>query len=283
MYAYSNTGQGLAVSTGADASGEADLGMTTGEGGAFYGFSGNTAHPALTAFANAAGTDLIAGYGASAQENFIVQYGSLDRSGVVLNGGSDVQISGDLFVYGKVFQDCDAFPAVHGTSCFETADGTLSTNTVDRQTVRTYTPQQTSRTVEDFGEGHMVNGQGYVTLGTTFASTISRTTPYLVFITPEGDSHGLFVTGKSLTGFAVHDSMGGHSTLAFQYRILAHPYSATGSDVAEATTVKMRPASVPHFIVPAHVQKGHSGITPPSIGARVTRPPHNWVQNLHRQ
>jgi hypothetical protein len=44
-----------------------------------------------------------------------------------------------------------------------------------------------------------------------------------VFITPEGDSNGLYVSAKSPAGFAVRESRAGRSTLAFQYRILARP------------------------------------------------------------
>jgi hypothetical protein len=47
---------------------------------------------------------------------------------------------------------------------------------------------------------------------------------YLVFVTPEGDNRGLYVTQKSANGFAVHESQGGHSSLAFSYRIVAKPF-----------------------------------------------------------
>jgi hypothetical protein len=280
LYAYSATGTGIQVSTGS-IGGEATIGASTGEGGEFYGYSGSSADPALSIFAQESGTDLIGAHGASAQENFIVQYGTANRSGEALSGASDVQIAGDVYVYGRVFEDCNAFPAVSGTNCFEDTLGTATTSTSRGTQVQTYTAQQSTKTLEDFGEAQLVNGEGYVRLDPTFASTISRTQPYLVFITPEGDSHGLYVTAKSLSGFSVRESTSGRSTLAFQYRILAHPYGDTGVRMA-AIAPKVAPAFVPHGHIDAAMLKGHP-FAPPAIGARVARPPHVWVQNLHRQ
>jgi hypothetical protein len=47
---------------------------------------------------------------------------------------------------------------------------------------------------------------------------------YMVIITPEGPSRGLYVTKKSAVGFAVRENPGGNSTLAFSYRIVAKPF-----------------------------------------------------------
>jgi hypothetical protein len=67
------------------------------------------------------------------------------------------------------------------------------------------------------------NGNAYVYLDPAFANVIERGAKYLVFITPEGDSRGLYVTEKTARGFVVRENMGGHSTLAFSYRIVAKP------------------------------------------------------------
>jgi hypothetical protein len=63
-----------------------------------------------------------------------------------------------------------------------------------------------------------------VHLESRFATTKAPGVNYLVFITPEGDNRGLYVTQKSAVGFAVRESQGGHSTLAFSYRIVAKPF-----------------------------------------------------------
>jgi hypothetical protein len=97
------------------------------------------------------------------------------------------------------------------------------------------------KTVEDFGEAHVVGGRAYVPLDRTFASSIDGSRSYLVFITPEGDSRGLYVTGKSTSGFTVRESMGGSSSLAFQYRIVAHPYGDTTARMAFVPEKNRRP------------------------------------------
>jgi hypothetical protein len=86
-----------------------------------------------------------------------------------------------------------------------------------------YSPGETTRTLEDFGQGQIINGQGYVRLDPTYASTLDPRASYLVFITPDGDNNGLFVTQKTSAGFVVRESRGGHSTLAFDYRIVGKP------------------------------------------------------------
>ena len=42
-----------------------------------------------------------------------------------------------------------------------------------------------------------------------------------MFLTPEGECHGLYVTNKSAAGFEVHELGGGQSNVAFDYRIVA--------------------------------------------------------------
>lgn len=79
-------------------------------------------------------------------------------------------------------------------------------------------------TLEDLGEATLVNGQAYVSLDRAFAGTIDAHAKYLVFLTPEGDSRGLYVSAQSNRGFAVRENGGAHSTLAFDFRIVAKPY-----------------------------------------------------------
>jgi hypothetical protein len=44
---------------------------------------------------------------------------------------------------------------------------------------------------------------------------------YHVFLTPQGDCRGLYVSNKSAAGFEVHELGGGQSNVAFDYRIIA--------------------------------------------------------------
>ncbi len=90
-----------------------------------------------------------------------------------------------------------------------------------------YGPRQTQPTMEDVGEARLVNGQAFVRIDPTFASAIDRSGNYLVYITPKGDSRGLYVSQQSAAGFVVRENQGGHSSLAFDYRIVGRPYDST--------------------------------------------------------
>jgi len=122
--------------------------------------------------------------------------------------------SGDLEIWGKI-----------------TTAGSCHTGCVSRgrqvQRVVSYAPTQTLPSIDDFGEAQLVNGQAYVPLSADFANVIDPQADYLVFITPEGDSRGLYVTDKTHAGFVVRENEDGHATLAFCYRVMAKPIGAS--------------------------------------------------------
>jgi len=279
LSAYSNDG-GLGV-----------IGEPTGEGGIFYGFSGARAHPSLVAL-NANGTtppfeaQTCTGSGIFACETtgltFLVQNGTADASGAVdVSPAADVQFSGDVYVQGFIYSDCVGYPAT-ASGCIDTTEIRSQTSSTGAK-LRMYSPKQSTATVEDYGEAQLANGQGYVPLERTFATSIARDRSYLVFITPEGDSRGLYVTGKSLSGFTVRESRGGRSTIGFTYRIVAHPYGDTGVRMA-ALARKSAVASAAQFNTdPRLLSLLKRQARRASIGARITREPHITVQNLHRQ
>jgi hypothetical protein len=73
---------------------------------------------------------------------------------------------------------------------------------------------------EDFGSAEMTEGRARVELDGDFAAVV-RTEEYHVFLTPEGDSNGLYVSGKDPAGFEVREQQGGTSSLRFSYRVVA--------------------------------------------------------------
>lgn len=75
---------------------------------------------------------------------------------------------------------------------------------------------------EDAGSGQLSNGSAVVNLESVFAQTINAGMEYHVFLTPKGDCEGLYVSNESAGGFEVHELRGGHSNIAFDYRIMAH-------------------------------------------------------------
>ena len=85
---------------------------------------------------------------------------------------------------------------------------------------RTYAPVSTMSVLEDFGSGRVVNGAGLVRVDPAFAD-MSDGSGYEVFLTPKGDSNGLYVSNETPGSFEVRESHGGRSSLAFDYRIVA--------------------------------------------------------------
>jgi len=59
-----------------------------------------------------------------------------------------------------------------------------------------------------------------VKIDPAFAETISEAADYHVFITPRGDSKGLYVIHATAAGFEVRESGGGTSSLTFDYKIV---------------------------------------------------------------
>lgn len=84
-----------------------------------------------------------------------------------------------------------------------------------------FSAKMTSPTVEDTGSAQLIAGAAVVRLNPTFAASIDPTTVYRVFITPDGDTKGLFVAQKTAAGFIVRESQSGRSTVNFDYRIVA--------------------------------------------------------------
>jgi hypothetical protein len=74
---------------------------------------------------------------------------------------------------------------------------------------------------EDAGSGQLLNGKAVVNIESVFGETVNTGVDYHVFVTPKGDCEGLYVSNETPTGFEVHELRNGHSSIAFDYRILA--------------------------------------------------------------
>lgn len=83
-----------------------------------------------------------------------------------------------------------------------------------------YTIESPECWFEDFGEGQLSMGKAEVRLDPEFASLVFAE-KYHVFITPYGESNGLFVTDRSPFGFCISEQQGGVSNVNFAYRVIA--------------------------------------------------------------
>ena len=106
---------------------------------------------------------------------------------------------------------------------------------------RLYAIESPESWFEDFGEARLVNGKAMVKVEAGFAAVVRG--GYHVFITPYGDSNGLYVSQRSRSGFVVREQNGGKSNVTFSYRIVAKRKDIPGPrlpKVARPTTERPR-------------------------------------------
>jgi hypothetical protein len=151
-----------------------------------------------------------------------------------LDDGGNVTITGTIKTSGSCHLGCAVTPRLPGNH------------------VVSYSPRESLPTMEDFGEGQLVGGRAFVSLDPAFANVIDSRANYLVFITPEGDNRGLYVTQKSARGFAVRESQGGRSSLAFSYRIVAKPFDSHEARLP-MVEVPLRHRGLPTHTRPLHL------------------------------
>jgi len=140
----------------------------------------------------------------------------------LLDSDGNLHLSGKIFTAGSCSVGCAVVRSSSG------------------QDLVAYHPREAAPTVEDVGTGRIVAGRGTVALDPAFAATLDGARPYLVFLTPRGDSRGLFVARADRTSFEVRENQGGRSSLDFDYRIVGKPLD---SDAARLPEFKHRSVS----------------------------------------
>jgi hypothetical protein len=74
---------------------------------------------------------------------------------------------------------------------------------------------------EDFGGGRLQDGASTVQIDALFAQAVNTELEYRVYLTPEGDCRGLYVTNKTASSFEVRELQGGTTNVSFSYRVVA--------------------------------------------------------------
>jgi hypothetical protein len=209
---YGVKGAGVNVGVYGAASGVSTEG---GQQGFDSGLWGDTGAGANSLYVGVLGTadDNVAGafYNNANAENFDpTLYAENDNtaSGALIfeaygnsGNGCTIDINGNLFCSGKV-------------SGVANVDGSA-------RKVSLYAMQSAENWFEDAGSGQLSNGSASIALDPTFAQIVNMGVEYHVFLTPNGDCKGLYVSQKSATSFEVYELSGGSSSVAFDYRIMA--------------------------------------------------------------
>jgi hypothetical protein len=89
---------------------------------------------------------------------------------------------------------------------------------------------------EDFGEAALNNGMASVSLDADFAALVAVADhAYQVFLTPYGETKGLYVAERTAEGFQVREQQGGTSNVGFGYRIAAKRKDVVNERLANVT------------------------------------------------
>jgi hypothetical protein len=83
-----------------------------------------------------------------------------------------------------------------------------------------YTPLSPESWYEDYGRAQLVRGRVEVELDADFVAVLGiEDGEYHVFLTPEGDTQGLYVERRSAKSFIVREQQAGTSDTTFSYRV----------------------------------------------------------------
>lgn len=106
--------------------------------------------------------------------------------------------------------------------------GNGTVNTVVRdlndQYVLLSAPETPENLFMDYGTGQLKNGKAHISIDPVLAKniTISEKHPLRVFVQPEGDCNGVYVTNKTADGFDVIELQSGSSDASFTYSVIAN-------------------------------------------------------------
>ena len=174
-------------------------------------FSG-TYTPALLATADASAGAVILNNSSGAPTLYAYNYGS---------GGGSILDPTDVVRAGGPLGSC-ALTGGGDAACTGVLKSLVATmGNAGPQQVETYSVQSAENWFEDAGTAQLVNGTGHVDLESVFGQTVNTSVEYHVFLTPDGDCKGLYVSAKTGSGFEVRELGGGASSIAFEYRIMA--------------------------------------------------------------
>jgi hypothetical protein len=187
---------------------------TGGVVGSIAGVWGDTGGPSNEFYSGVIGT---------ADENYAGYFNnnSSETPGVYIENDAESSSTATVLeTYGGNFGGTCYFDVSGDISCSGTVSGVVSAANGARK-LAVYSMQSAENWLEDAGSGQLANGSVHVALDSIFAQTVNTGVEYHVFLTPKGDCEGLYVTNETPEGFDVHELRGGHSGIAFDYRIMA--------------------------------------------------------------
>jgi hypothetical protein len=223
----STQGDGIDMEDGGTNS-NAVVGVDASGGGSGIGIWGLSQNGSAGVFANAGGN------GKGALEVF----GGTTNNGYALaefhdNNGYTRQSfddSGNLYLSGQLF-----------------TTGSCQYGCSKTRGVLTYTPRTAEPTLSDDGEARLANGETRVQLDPSFANVMDERHTYLVTVTPEGPTHGLYVAQRDAHGFVVRENPPAASSATFTYHIVARPYGVQSRRLPSVAIARQTIKAAPAF------------------------------------
>jgi hypothetical protein len=218
----------------------------TGKGHGLYGDSTNG--PGVVGISNCAssascgkGNPYAGVYGTTNTSGAYGVYGySTKGTGILAESNSPAYIALDALADASTTYIFDGVNAATSNECSIDYDANLScTGTVSGSVLKrehrnseggrvvSYASESASQTIEDVGTGRLIDGVANVQIDPAFASVTDHKW-YYVFLTPLGDTRGLYVSIKTPHAFQVRENERGRSSVEFDYRIVAHPIDGDG-------------------------------------------------------
>ena len=254
---------GVTNSTGFGAGVSASANATTGNA---FGVFGSASSPNGNAvFGHAASLSgypaAVVGFLDSQQGGVAGQFTAHGGAGLILQGLSgpnfnqvfSVDANGNLNISGNL--------VVSGTK-------SSTARLQNGREVALYAVESPENWFEDLGNAELKSGAAWVPLDASFAEATNAAVTYHVFLTPNGDSNGLYVARKTATGFEVREHGGGGSNVVFDYRIVVRRRGYEAVRMAEVQhDVKIADASRQHLaeFVSSGVPKKAAAVKAPQI------------------
>jgi len=136
------------------------------------------------------------------------------------------------------------------------------------QQVEVYAVQSSENWFEDFGSAKLANGSVTVAIDPKFAQIVNTGVQYHVFLTPEGNCKGLFVTNKGANRFEVRELGDGGSSVEFDYRIVAKRNGHEAERLVDVTA-EMRQMTKPRDELALKRANGRHAAAAPPIAAPI--------------
>jgi len=107
-----------------------------------------------------------------------------------------------------------------------------------------YTLESPEPWFEDFGRARLKRGTATVALRPDFAAVIDRKSVH-VFLSPEGECNGLYVSAYRGNGFTVREQGRGTSSVRFSYRVVGRRKDIRGERMKKVTVPRTPPTPEP--------------------------------------